>query len=84
METQENSSEDSQEESDYKEEEDCDEIQTQEIDCGHITEENFVISKTVKGHIKPFIEVISTEKRSSVRKNKKGVASKKTSRKRKR
>ena len=84
METQENSNEDSQEESDYNEEEDSDEIQTQEIDYGHITEDNFVISKTVKGHTKPFIEEISTEKRNSVKKNKKGVASKNASQKRKR
>ena len=83
METQGDSSDDSCEECDGNEDEDSDGIQTQEIDCGHVTEENFVISKAVKGQVKPIIEEISSDKRNGIKKNKKRVTSKKGSRKRK-
>jgi len=83
IETEEDENKGSSEESDDNENVDSDEIQTQEIDCGHVTEENFVISRTVKGHVKPVIEEIATDKRNNLKKNKKRVTSKKGSRKRK-
>lgn len=84
METQDDSCEDSCNESDENDNKDSDEIQTQEIDCGHVTEDNFVISRTLKGHVKPVIEEISTDKRNSLKQNnKKRNTSKKGSKKRK-
>lgn len=84
METQDDSCEDSYNESDENDNKDSDEIQTQEIDCGHVTEDNFVISRTLKGHVKPVIEEISTDKRNSLKQNnKKRNTSKKGSKKRK-
>lgn len=84
METEADSGEESCEESDDHTR-DSDEIQTQEIDCGHVTEENFVITKPVKGHIKPIIEEMATTKRNGacLKKNKKKTGSKKGSKKRK-
>ena len=62
METQ--SESDSNEESSEENDEDycgdSDEIATHEIDCGHVTEENFVITKPVKGLVKPIIEEVKT------------------------
>jgi len=83
IETEEDENKGSSEESDDNVNVDSDEIQTQEIDCGHVTEENFVISRTVNGHVKPVIEEIATDKRNNLKKNKKRVTSKKGSRKRK-
>lgn len=84
METEADSGEESCEESDDHTR-DSDEIQTQEIDCGHVTEENFVITKPVKGHIKPIIEEMATTKRNGacLKKNKKKTGLKKGSKKRK-
>ena len=84
METQDDSGDDSCNESNENDNEDSDDIKTQEIDCGQVTEDNFVISRTLKGHVKPVIEEISTEKRNSLKKNsKKRNTSKKGSKKRK-
>lgn len=86
METEaDNSDEDSCEESDDSQTRDSDEIKTHEIDCGHVTEENFVITKPVKGHIKPVIEEMTTTERNStcIKKNRKKTGSKKGSKKRK-
>ena len=60
-------------------------MQTHEIDCGHVTEENFVITKPVKGHVKPIIEEVTTAKKNitCIKKNKKKTGTKKGSRKRK-
>lgn len=86
METQTDSSEDSSEESDDScQSRDSDEIQTHEIDCGHVTEENFVITKPVKGHVKPIIEELTTVQKNStcLKKNKKKTGTEKVTRKRK-
>ena len=84
METQADSSDDSCEEGNYSDEnEDSDEIQTQEIDCRHVTEDNFVIKKTVKSSAKPIIEEMTMDKKNSEKKSKKRLSSKKGSRKRK-
>lgn len=84
VETQAESSEGSYEESnslDVNFDGDSDEIQTQEIDYGPLTEENFVIRKTANGRIKPVIEEITKEKTNTLRKKKKRLKSKKDSRK---
>ena len=60
---------------------DSDEIQTQEMDYGPLTEENFVIRKTANGSIKPVIEEITKEKTITLQKKKKRLKSKKDSRK---
>ncbi|KAJ7318882.1 hypothetical protein OS493_037293 [Desmophyllum pertusum] len=85
MDSQADSGEDSCVESDDSQTRDSDEIQTHEIDCGHVTEQNFVITKPVKGHVKPIIEEMITEKRNTtcIKKNKKKPGAKKGSRKRK-
>lgn len=85
METEEDSGEDSSEESDDSCTIDSDEIQTHEIDCGHVTEENFVITKPVKGHVKPIIEEMTTVKKNitCVKKNKRKTGTKKGTRGRK-
>lgn len=85
METEGDSGEDSSEESDDSCTRDSDEVQTHEIDCGHVTEENFVITKPIKGHVKPVIEEMTTAKKNitCVKKNKKKTGTKKGSRKRK-
>lgn len=85
METEEDSGEDSSEESDDSCTRDSDEIQTHEIDCGHVTEENFVITKPVKGHVKPIIEEMTTVKKNitCVTKNKRKTGTKKGTRGRK-
>ena len=85
METEGDSGEDSSEESDDSCTRDSDEVQTHEIDCGHVTEENFVITKPVKGHVKPIIEEVTTAKKNitCIKKNKKKTGTKKGSRKRK-
>ena len=85
METEGDSGEDSSEESDDSCIRDSDEVQTHEIDCGHVTEENFVITKPVKGHVKPIIEEVTTAKKNitCIKKNKKKTGTKKGSRKRK-
>ena len=85
METEGDSSEDSSGESDDSCTRDSDEVQTHEIDCGHVTEENFVITKPVKGHVKPIIEEVTTAKKNitCIKKNKKKTGTKKGSRKRK-
>lgn len=79
METDGDSSEDCSEESDDSCTRDSDEIQTHEIDCGHVTEENFVITKPVKGHVKPIIEEMTTVKKNiiCVKKNKRKTGTKK-------
>lgn len=84
VETQADSSEGSCEESnsiDVNSDGDSDEIQTQEIDYGPLTEENFVIRKTANGSIKPVIEEITKEKTNTLQKKKKRLKSKKDSRK---
>ena len=85
METEGESGEDSSKESDDSCTRDSDEVQTHEIDCGHVTEENFVITKPVKGHVKPIIEEVTTAKKNitCIKKNKKKTGTKKGSRKRK-
>lgn len=85
METERDSGEDSSEESDDSCTRDSDEVQTHEIDCGHVTEENFVITKPIKGHVKPVIEEMTTAKKNitCIKKNKKKTGTKKGSRKRK-
>ena len=84
METEADSGEDSCGESDDCDVIDSDEIQTHEIDCGHVTEENFVITKPVKGHTKPVIEEVTIAKSNGacIKKNK-ITGSKKRSKKRK-
>ncbi|XP_068757326.1 NOP protein chaperone 1-like [Montipora capricornis] len=59
---------------------DADEVQTQEIDFGHVTEKNFVISKTAKGHVKPIIEDITKERKSKRRTSCKRTKTKKKQR----
>lgn len=84
VETQADSSEGSCEESnsiDVNSDGDSDEIQTQEMDYGPLTEENFVIRKTANGSLKPVIEEITKEKTNTLRKKKKRLKSKKNSRK---
>ena len=84
VETQADSSEGSCEESnslDVNSDGDSDEIQTQEMDFGPITEENFVIRKTANGSLKPVIEEITKEKTNTLQKKKKRLKSKKDSRK---
>lgn len=84
VETQADSSEGSCEESnslDVNSDEDSDEIQTQEMNFGPITEENFVIRKTANGSLKPVIEEITKEKTNTLQKKKKRLKSKKDSRK---
>lgn len=84
VETQADSSEGSCEESnslDVNSDEDSDEIQTQELDYGPLTEENFVIRKTANGSLKPVIEEISKEKTNTLQKKKERLKSKKDSRK---
>ena len=84
VETQTDSSEGSCEESnslDVNSDEDSDEIQTQEMNFGPITEENFVIRKTANGSLKPVIEEITKEKTNTLQKKKKRLKSKKDSRK---
>ena len=85
METEKDSGEDSSEESDDSCTRDSDEIQTHEIDCGHVTAENFVITKPVKGHVKPIIEEMTTVKKNitCVKKNKRKTGTKKGTRGRK-
>ena len=86
METEGDSGEDSSKESDDDRcTRDSDEVQTHEIDCGHVTEENFVITKPIKGHVKPVIEEMTTVKKNNtcMKKNKKKTGTKKGSRKRK-
>ena len=86
METEGDSGEDSSEESDHGNcTRDSDEVQTHVIDCGHVTEENFVITKPVKGLVKPVIEEVTTAKKNitCTKKNKKKIGTKKGSRKRK-
>ena len=85
METEGDSDEDSSEESDGSCTRDSDEVQTHEIDCGHVTEKNFVITKPVKGLKKPVIEEMTTGKKNitCIKKNKKKTGTKKGSRKRK-
>ena len=82
METEGDSGEDSSEESDDSCTRDSDEVQTHEIDCGHVTEENFVITKPVKGHVKPIIEEVITAKKNitCTKKNKKKAGTKNRSR----
>lgn len=77
------STDDSLDESCASENEDSPAVQTQEIDFGHVTEKNFVISKAVTGHRKPVIEDMSKGERIGLKKSTKRTASKKTSRKRK-
>ena len=84
VETQADSSEGSCEESNsinVNSDGDSDEIQTQEMDYGPLTEENFVIRKTANGSIKPVIEEIAKEKTITLQKKKKRLKSKKDSRK---
>ena len=84
VETQADSSEGSCEESnsiDVNSDGDSDEIQTQEMDYGPLTEENFVIRKTANGSIKPVIEEITKEKTNTLQKKKKRLKSKKDLRK---
>lgn len=84
VETQADSSEGSCEESNSKNvnsDGDSDEIQTQEMDYGPLTEENFVIRKTANGSLKPVIEEITKEKTNTLQKKKKRLKSKKDSRK---
>lgn len=84
VETQADSSEGSCEESnslDMNSDGDSDEIQTQELDYGPLTEENFVIRKTANGSLKPVIEEISKEKTNTLQKKKERLKSKKDSRK---
>ena len=84
VETQADSSEGSCEESNsinVNSDGDSDEIQTQEMDYGPLTEENFVIRKTANGSIKPVIEEITKEKTITLQKKKKRLKSKKDSRK---
>ena len=84
VETQADSSEGSCEEShslDVNSDGDSDEIQTQELDYGPLTEENFVIRKTANGSLKPVIEEISKEKTNTLQKKKERLKSKKDSRK---
>lgn len=85
VETQSDSSEGSCEESSYSidvnSDGDSDEIQTQEIHYGPLTEENFVIRKTANGGLKPVIEEITKEKTNTSQKKKKRLKSKKDSRK---
>ena len=84
VETQADSSEGSCEESnslDVNSDGDSDEIQTQELDYGPLTEENFVIRKTANGSLKPVIEEISKEKMNTLQKKKERLKSKKDSRK---
>jgi len=85
MATEGDSGEDSSEESDGSCTRDSDEVRTLEIDCGHITEENFVITKPVKGLGKPIIEEMTTAKKNitCIKKSKKKTGTKKGSRKRK-
>ena len=85
MATEGDSGEDSSEENDDSCSIDSDEVQTHEIDCGHVTEENFVITKPVKGHVKPIIQEMTTVKKNftCIKKNKKKSGAKKGSRKRK-
>lgn len=84
VETQADSSEGSCEESNsinVNSDGDSDEIQTQEMDYGPLTEENFVIRKTANGSLKPVIEEITKEKTNTLQKKKKRLKSKKNSRK---
>ena len=84
VETQADSSEGSCEESNsinVNSDGDSDEIQTQEMDYGPLTEENFVIRKTANGSIKPVVEEITKEKTITLQKKKKRLKSKKDSRK---
>ena len=84
VETQADSSEGSCEESNsinVNSDGDSDEIQTQEMDYGPLTEENFVIRKTANGSLKPVIEEITEEKTNTLQKKKKRLKSKKDSRK---
>lgn len=84
VETQADSSEGSCEESNsinVNSDGDSDEIQTQEMDYGPLTEENFVIRKTANGSLKPIIEEITKEKTNTLQKKKKRLKSKKNSRK---
>ena len=83
MEAEESSADDSVEESSASENGDSDAVQTQEIDFGHVTDKNFVISKAVTGHEKPVIEDISKVEGNGTKKFTKRTASKKASRKRK-
>ena len=83
VETQADSSEGSCEESNsinVNSDGDSDEIQTQEMDYGPLTEENFVIRKTANGSLKPVIEEITKEKTNTLQKKKKRLKSKKDSR----
>jgi len=80
VETQADSSEGSCEESnsiDVNSDGDSDEIQTQEMDYGPLTEENFVIRKTANRSLKPVIEEITKEKTDTLQKKKKRLKSKK-------
>lgn len=83
VEAQESSADDSLEESSASENGDSDAVQTQEIDFGHVTDKNFVISKAVTGHKKPVIEDISKVEGNGIKKFTKRTASKEASRKRK-
>ena len=74
VETQADSSEGSCEESNsinVNSDGDSDEIQTQEMDYGPLTEENFVIRKTANGSLKPIIEEITKEKTNTAEKEEK-------------
>ena len=86
METQSDSNEESSEENDEDICGDSDEIATHEIDCGHVTEENFVITKPVKGLVKPIIEEVKTLTTDStlLRQNTQKTTTKKAKRRRKR
>lgn len=86
VETQSDSSEESSEENDEDFCRDSDGIATHEIDGGHVTEENFVITKPVKGHVKPVIEEVKTLKTDTtpLRQKTEKIATKKTKRRRKR
>ena len=83
MEAEDCSADDSLEESSASENGDSDGVSTQEIDFGHVTDKNFVISKAVAGHKKPVIEDISKVEGNGIKKYTKRTSPKKTSRKRK-
>ena len=36
-------------------------IRTLEIDCGHVTQENFVVTRAARNHKKPVIEEVSSK-----------------------
>ena len=85
METQSDNNEESSEEKNEDNCGDSDEIATHEIDCGHVTEENFVITKPVKGLVKPVIEEVKTLTTAStlLRQNTQKTTTKKAKRRRK-